>query len=245
MAKVLSLLYAIHFFISAALLNGLSAILLIFIAPFDPNRRFLHYLNSLWGYHFVAMNPFWRCKLEGIEQVDRQQTYIIVANHQSMADIFVLSGLLLPFKWVSKDSLFRIPFFGWNMMLNEYIPIKRGDRKSIKDMMGACRNKLLRGSSIMMFPEGTRSEDGELMDFRAGSFRLATDLQMPILPVVIEGTRDIIVRHKRYFNFIADVEVRVLNPVYPYRFGNQNGKLRDHVHELMRASLAELRQKWK
>jgi 1-acyl-sn-glycerol-3-phosphate acyltransferase len=242
MAKVLSLLYAMHFFVTAALLYSVSAILLAVTWPFDPNRQLLHYLNSVWGYHFVAMNPFWRCKIEGGEQLDCRTPYIIVANHQSMADIFILSGLHLPFKWVSKESLFKIPFFGWNMMLNEYIPIKRGDRSSIRQMMETCRKWLLRGASIMMFPEGTRSDTGELMDFRIGSFRLATDLNIPILPVVVDGTRDIIIKHKRQFNFVADVRVKVLEPVYPDRFDGQYGKLRSHVHEAMKTSLSEMRQ---
>lgn len=242
MAQLLSVLYCSYLFVTAAMLFLLMVLLLPFERVFDPQRALLHYLTCLWGFHFVRLNPFWKCRIEGAQNLERGQRYVIVANHQSLADIFVLAGLRHHFKWVSKESLMRIPFFGWNMRLNEYIAIKRGDIRSIKEMMSTCKHWLMQGVSIMMFPEGTRSETGEIGHFRDGSFRLALDCDVPVIPVVISGTREVISKHGRCFNFGARMTIRVLPPVLPGPFMGSSGKMRDHVHQLMKRELDNIRQ---
>lgn len=197
-------------------------------------------MTSLWGYHFVQLNPFWRCSIEGAELLEAGKNYVIIANHQSLADVFVLAGLKHHFKWVSKESLLKIPFFGWNMRLNDYISLKRGDRKSIKEMMLDCKKWLQHGVSIMLFPEGTRSADGCIGEFRDGSFRLALDCGVPLVPIVISGTRDIIAKHSRLLNFAASIKVKVLAPVLPNAFEQSPGKMRDHVRSLMVDTLGEM-----
>jgi 1-acyl-sn-glycerol-3-phosphate acyltransferase len=89
---------------------------------------------------------------------------------------------------VSKVENFRVPFIGWNMSLNRYIPLRRGDRESIVRMLGECERTLCEGSSILMFPEGTRSPDGRMREFKPGAFQVAQRSRMPILPLVIQGT---------------------------------------------------------
>lgn len=100
--------------------------------------------------------------VRGRERIDPRATYVMVANHQSLLDILVLFRLFRHFKWVSKVENFKVPFVGWNMRLNRYIPLKRGDRASVIEMIARCERTLRSGSSIMMFPEGTRSQDGHL-----------------------------------------------------------------------------------
>src|SRR5262249_19571888 len=134
------------------------------------------------------------------------------------------------------------PFVGWNMMINQYVLIKRGDMKSIKEMMQVCRNWLKRGASILMFPEGTRSEDGELQDFRDGSFRLAAECGVPIVPVVVDGTHDILAKHGQKIQYTGDITVKVLKPIDPREFDNKSAAIRNHVHDLMKSTLAEIRQ---
>jgi 1-acyl-sn-glycerol-3-phosphate acyltransferase len=111
-----------------------------------------------------------------------------VANHQSLLDILVLFRLFVHFKWVSKIENFRVPCIGWNMSLNRYIKLRRGDRKSIERMMHLCERTLAAGSSVMMFPEGTRSPDGRLRAFKPGAFALAQRAGVPLLPIVVRGT---------------------------------------------------------
>lgn len=95
----------------------------------DKRRRLLHRIASAWGYHFVRLNRRWKCRFENKSKFKSDKTYVVVANHQSIADTFFLSGLARPFKWVSMESLFKLPFFGWNMHLTRYISIKRGDAR--------------------------------------------------------------------------------------------------------------------
>ena len=101
-----------------------------------------------------------------------------------MLDILVVYGLFRPFKWVSKAELFRVPVVGWNMWLNDYVPVLRGDRESIREMMDRCRAHLARGAPVMIFPEGTRSRDGRLGSFKDGAFRLAIEAGCPVIPIV-------------------------------------------------------------
>jgi 1-acyl-sn-glycerol-3-phosphate acyltransferase len=91
-----------------------------------------------------------------------------------LLDILVLFRIYKHFKWVSKIENFRLPCIGWNMRLNRYIPLRRGDRESVRQMMDACETTLRAGSSIMMFPEGTRSKNGVLQPFKTGAFELAS-----------------------------------------------------------------------
>ncbi len=242
MTQLLSVLYCFYFFFTAALLFFFLVLIGPLVSLFDSRKSLVHYLTSLWGYHFVLLNPFWKCRIEGADNLRRGQNYVLVANHQSLADVFVLAGLRHHYKWVSKESLLRIPFFGWNMGLSGYVAIKRGDIRSIKEMMSTCKQWLARGVSIMMFPEGTRSETGQIGHFRDGSFRLSIDCNVPLIPIVITGTRDVIAKHSRSFKFGANMRIKVLPPVFPEAFMGSSGKMRDHVRQLMESTLLCMRQ---
>lgn len=240
-AKIPLFLFAAYFFTSAVFLYLSSILLLPYSFLFDKNRRLLSYLACVWGFHFVRLNPAWRCHFRGLANFKPNQTYVVVANHQSIVDVFVLSGLERTFKWVSKESLFKLPFFGWNMYLKKDIAIKRGDMSSIKEMMATCSEWLKKGETILMFPEGTRSETGEMIAFRDGSFRLAAQNNVPILPVVLNGTREILAKNDNRLHLRGRVEARLLEPVYPEQFGNNVSELKRYVHNLMKETLAEMR----
>lgn len=187
-------------------------------APFDENRKLVHRFACFWGYHYLMTNPFWQCRFEGLEHIKKDATYVLVANHQSYWDIMVLYGLFRHFKWVSKSSIMKIPFIGWNMRINQYVSVEREDRNSIKSMMTACRRWLQRGSSIMIFPEGTRSDTGEIGAFRDGPFKLAFDAGVPVVPIVLDGTFDILPKNGQHLNFRANVIVKVLPPELPQSY---------------------------
>jgi 1-acyl-sn-glycerol-3-phosphate acyltransferase len=124
----------------------------------------------------------------GRERIAADGTYVLVANHQSIGDIFVLYQLRKQFKWVAKDSVFLVPFLGWMMWMADYVPIRRGNQRSRDRMLQACLDHLRRGSSILMFPEGTRSRDGEIASFGAGRSRWRSRRRVPVVPIVIDGT---------------------------------------------------------
>lgn len=239
MSRFYFVMFAIYFFTTAIFLYLVSLSLLPITLIFDKRRRLLHRIASAWGYHFVRLNRRWQCRFENRSKFKIDTTYVVVANHQSIADTFFLSGLARPFKWVSKESLFKLPFFGWNMHLTRYIPIKRGDAGSIKKMMMECKQWLRRREPILIFPEGTRSESGELGKFHTGAFRLAVENDVPVLPVVICGTRAILPKHATALKLDANVTIKVLDPVEPSRFNYDCLALKEHIRSIMKGALAE------
>lgn len=208
----------------------------------DPRRRLLHQYSCWWAYHYVTCLPLWTARWSGRERIDRSATYMIVSNHQSLGDILVLFGLFVHYKWVSKAAIFKVPLIGWNMRANDYVGLVRGDRQSIARMLEHCREHLRRGSSIMMFPEGTRSPDGRLKAFKHGAFSLAQEFDLPILPVVIDGTLDALPKHDLFIRspWFMPVKVRVLEPI-PANEAPDVGALSAVVRDRMAAELADLR----
>jgi 1-acyl-sn-glycerol-3-phosphate acyltransferase len=142
-----------------------------------------------------------------------KKNYVMVSNHQSQLDILVLFRLLFPYRWVSKAAVFNLPFIGWNMVLNGHIKLKRTDKESIKAMMQTCENLLKENVSVFLFPEGTRSKDGILRPFKPGAFILAQRTQTPILPMVINNTRDALPKHSLRIQGKHCMTVQVLDEI--------------------------------
>ncbi|MGB5165628.1 MAG: lysophospholipid acyltransferase family protein [Woeseiaceae bacterium] len=131
--------------------------------------------------------------ISGREIIDSQQSYVVVANHESLYDIFVLYGYLgIDFKWVIKQEMRSVPGLGIGCEKLGHIFVDRSNRKAALAAIDAARSKINNGTSVVFFPEGTRSRDGKLRQFKKGAFRFALDLDLPILPVTIIGTRDIL-----------------------------------------------------
>ena len=184
-------------------------------APFDPRRRALHQFTCFWASLYSWLNPAWPVRIEGRERIRPDETYVMVANHLSLLDILVLFRLFNHYKWVSKIENFRVPFIGWNMSLNRYVKLRRGDRASVVQMMKACRETLAQGNSIMMFPEGTRSPDGRMRSFKTGAFELALECRRPILPIAIRGTADALPKRGFVLQGRHPISIDVLEPL-PY-----------------------------
>ncbi len=164
--------------------------LLVFLVslPFDPQRRLMHRFTSFWASVYTWLNPAWPVEIRSRERLYESGPAVIVANHLSLLDILVLFRLQTHFKWVSKEENFRVPVIGWNMRLCGYIPLRRGTARSIQAMMRRCDETIRAGSSIVMFPEGTRSANGRLRSFKTGAFEIAQRNRVPLQPVVLRGT---------------------------------------------------------
>ena len=242
MTYLVSFLFWSYMLLSSALLWVVAVILFLATFAFDRRRRLLHLLTSLWAYHYVFALPLWRARFEGKSRIDPEQTYIYCVNHQSLGDILIMFGLFRHFKWVSKRQIFGVPFIGWNMRMNDYVSLVRGDKASIAVMMDQCRRHLKMGSSIMMFPESTRSTNGEINQFKFGAFTLAKELNLPIAPIVIEGTRDALPKKGLLIEqrSTIPIHVRVLEPI-PADAAASVESLRDLVRGQMVKGLAELR----
>lgn len=162
----------------------------VLTVAFDRNRAISHHYSRFWSKMIFKLNPWWKVEVEGLENIDKNKSYLVLSNHQAMLDIPLLYVLPFNFKWVSKKEVYRIPVFGWVLWMHGDIAIERGGAASAKRMMNQCSNMLKRGVSIIMFPEGTRTKDGQVRNFQAGAFLLAKKTKVDILPVVIDGTYD-------------------------------------------------------
>ena len=158
------------------------------------------------------VNPAWTVAVGGVDPAALRHPYVVVSNHQSLADIPVIARLPWEMKWVTKAEMFRVPVFGWLQRMAEDIPVDRKDAASRATVLARAEGVLRRGCSVMFFAEGTRSKDGRLKTFYDGAFSLAVQAGVPVLPLAIDGTRDAIPKHGWTFGR-ADVRLAVLPPV--------------------------------
>lgn len=196
MNAMLRKLYKIYAWLVFAPLFGLSTvffgtatvILLFFLKP--------RQVGVLCGKSWARVNSFLTpmgVTVTGRENVDPRQSYVIVSNHQSQFDIFVLYGWLdIDFKWVMKQELRKVPAIGIACERLGHIYVDRSNREAALASINAAKQRIVDGTSVLFFPEGTRSRDKHMRPFKKGAFRMALDLQLPILPVTIQGTRDIL-----------------------------------------------------
>ncbi len=175
--------------------------------PFDRKGRVGHYYARLWGKVALLANRV-KVKVEGMEQLNGKGPYIFMSNHQGYYDIFaLLSHLPYQFKWLAKKELFSIPFLGWTMAAVGYISIDRGGTRDTVEAMNNAAQKIQEGMSVVIFPEGSRSPDGSIQPFKKGGFTLAIKSKVPIVPVAISGSRDIMPKDKLT---AAPGEIRIL-----------------------------------
>ncbi|MCX5700422.1 MAG: lysophospholipid acyltransferase family protein [Candidatus Omnitrophica bacterium] len=178
--------------------------------PFDKSRKLAHAQCFWWSNCILRMNPFWKLEVNGLENIDHKKTYVIISNHQSMADIVVLYKIHTQFKWVSKESLFRVPFIGWCLSLTKHIKLARGEFSSIKKIYREAAEWLRKDMSVLFFPEGTRSETDEMNVFQNGAFKLAIKEKKPILPICLKGTRETIPKGSWVFRATVKASLTVL-----------------------------------
>lgn len=238
MLRIFSILYWVFFFATLPVMFAVAALVFLVTAPFDRRRVALHLWSCAWGTFYVVTNPLWRVRVSGRGHLPWRGAAVLVANHLSMLDILVLYGLFRPFKWVSKAELFKVPFVGWNMSINDYVPVLRGDRESVRQMMDHCRAHLAQGSPLLLFPEGTRSPDGRLRSFKDGAFRLAMDAGVPVIPVAVTGTAEALPKHGLVLRNRMEAEVRVLPPLRPADFPDVDA-LREAARAALVAALPE------
>ncbi len=170
-------------------INGMSVVTLVwFVQP--------KILSRIFGTSWARINSWFTpmmVSVRGREHVDPGQSYVIVCNHQSQYDIFVLYGWLgIDFKWIMKQELRNIPVIGVACEKLGHIYVDRSNREAALGAIETAKSRLIDGTSVLFFPEGTRSRDGRLKKFKRGAFHLALDLQLPLLPITINGTREIL-----------------------------------------------------
>ena len=170
------------------------------------------------------------------------QTYVIVSNHQSLADIPVISHLRLDMKWLAKAELFRFPVFGWMMRMAGDVAVDRSDRRKAARAMLQCARYLRQRCSVVFFPEGTRSPDGAVLPFNEGPFQLAIRENVKILPIVLEGSRNALPRNSWIFGGRQSIQFRILEAISVDGWDvRRTTELRDNVRQIMVDELSRLR----
>jgi 1-acyl-sn-glycerol-3-phosphate acyltransferase len=207
----------------------------IVLFPFDKKKKFLHAQCYWWSNAIIKMNPSWSLQVRGLENIDKLKTYVIVANHQSLADIVVLYKTQMQFKWIAKDSLFRVPFVGWCLSLTRHIRISRGKHGSIKKVYREAAGWLRKDISVLFFPEGTRSETDDMGVFQNGAFKLAIKEKRPVLPISIKGTRGVVGKGRWLFDTKASCIMTILPSIETDRF--QMGDFA-HLRDMVQTRLA-------
>lgn len=228
MKYLVTVLFWLLFALTAPVAFLLGVALFALTAPFDPDRRVLHAFICRWTFQYLRWNPAWDVEVLHRERLP-QGAAVLVANHQSMADIVASMGLFYPFKFVSKGSLFHLPLVGWMMTLLRHVRVERGRRSSMQAMMTTCKGWLERQMAVLIYPEGTYSADGQLLPFKRGAFALAIECQVPLVPILIEGTRELVLGDGPWMSPTCRVRVTVLPPLQRDELGKDDQALADKV----------------
>jgi 1-acyl-sn-glycerol-3-phosphate acyltransferase len=240
---VLGLYNYAEFFLNAVLFVPILGAVTLLHGRRDPGRRIRGRWMRRFGWWCSALSPLWRFSWDGTPPADiKTRAYVVVANHESTSDPFLLCYLPWDMRWIAKEEIFRLPIIGWLMKFSGDIPLRRGERDSIQQTMQEARRTLDAGVPIMIFPEGTRSPDGHLLPFKDGAFRLAIEAGVPILPLALTGTRQCRPKGSLWFGD-ADARVRVLEPIDTAGKTLEDvPRLRDETRARIEAGLAELRR---
>ncbi|KAA0258077.1 1-acyl-sn-glycerol-3-phosphate acyltransferase [Deferribacter autotrophicus] len=219
----------------------ITAITIIVGAPFElirfkfNKRSFYRKLGYYWG-KFSLMATFTKYEVKGIENIDFTKNYIVMGNHLSYFDIFlVFVALKDKIVFMAKKELFSIPFFGTVLKRMDFIPVDRENpREAMKSLIEASK-KLKEGDSILVFPEGTRSEDGKLLEFKQGGFILAKRAGLDILPFAIRGTNNVLKKNSLKIRPFQKISITFLPPV-----SSEGKKINELLLEVREAILKEL-----
>ncbi|MCK4853098.1 MAG: 1-acyl-sn-glycerol-3-phosphate acyltransferase [Bacteroidales bacterium] len=238
---IYSVLLWTFFLTSSVVMISIDVLIWLVTRWFDRRLVVLHLFSCLWGSLYIWFNPLWRVRVKGRRNIPWRRSCVIVSNHQSMLDILVLYHLFVPYKWVSKKENFRIPIIGWNMRLNDYLEIERGQKNSYERLMNKARKTLGMGSSVMIFPEGTRYSGDHLGPFKVGAFRMAIDNKVNIVPIVMEGTARALPKKGAILKGFTRIDVNVLEPIPFSTFADMSPReLQIQVWNLMSGTYARL-----
>jgi len=217
------------------------ALVWVVTVPFDKGRYWPGWLFRKLCVVHNWFNPLWRFRTSGVKIVDPRRPYVILSNHESFVDMLLLSHLPWEMKWLSKETVFKIPLVGWLMTMAGDVRLIRGNKESIVEAMKDCSDRLGKRTSVMLFPEGTRTRDGSLGQFKDGAFRLAIEHQVPILPMVVNGTREALQAGSWKMN-VTDAEVRVMEPIPTTGLTLDDvPELRERVRNIIAAELEAMR----
>ena len=201
-----------------------SSISLLVIYCFRLSQKKAQIGPQLWGRMICRLSGV-KVKIEGLENISRDETYIFVANHVSQYDIFTFQGYFKhDFRWIAKKELFRIPVFGTALGYLGIIPIDRSKGRKVIKSLNRAAERIAAGASVLIFPEGTRSPDGKMQDFKYGAILLAIKSGVPVVPIGFNGTYEVLPKGK-LFPESGEAVIRVGKPISTKHYKPQDKKM--------------------
>lgn len=241
--KIFSLLAWITMAITSIIISPI--FLLVWAATFwwDRRRVAAHMMGTFWAWHYQSLIPFWKLHLEGRKKIPWKRPVVMVANHRSLIDILALYKIRRPFKWTSKDENFKLPFIGMVLSLTNSIRIKRESLRSGAQFLSQAEAEIKKGSSILLFPEGTRSKTKSMRSFKEGAFLLAKKMGCGVIPIVHTGSELTFDRGSWALKGKALIYIRVLDEIPAEQVEQMEVKaLMAMVRSLMEAGIAQLEE---
>jgi len=207
-------------FLCLILTSNLFAISAILTIPLSPSGKLFHANSRLWAKTVLFLGGI-SVRVQGLEKLAFPGSYIYVANHASMFDIpAIVAGIPDQIRIVYKKELERIPLFGWGLKWGSYVGINRkGGIDAVKSLEEAAE-KIRTGASVLLYAEGTRTLDGKLQPFKRGAFHLAIKSGVPVVPLTVNGSFDILRKH----SFVVHPGIVSLVLESPIELRNANGK---------------------
>lgn len=211
---------------------------------FGDSRFWSYYPGKLWS-KFILRILFIPVEVEGVENIEKGQSYVFCANHQGAFDIFLIYGYLgRNFKWMLKQSLRNMPFIGMACSAAGFIFVDNKNVGRMKHMYEAARKTLQGGISLAVFPEGRRTETGKIGKYKRGAFMLADELQLPVVPITINGSYEVMSRQNDWhWVKYHKLKITIHKPVFPIGQGPEN--LKYLVEQTLQATLSALDEKYK
>jgi len=177
---------------AAAVYTIAGALVAIVMCAFGLQREANLGVAARWARFIAYLTPM-RVEIEGAEHIDPGQSYVVVANHQSQFDIPLIYGFCgLDLRWVMKAEIGKLPFIAQGCRAIGHIFIDRRNPDQARAAINSAVARLPQGTGVLFFPEGTRSRSGQLIKFRKGAFRVAVDRNLPVLPMTVLGTREML-----------------------------------------------------
>jgi 1-acyl-sn-glycerol-3-phosphate acyltransferase len=237
-----SRLFTVWCWIGCSLSTVFWATVSILGSLFSGSGRLQHFCMRRWSKDNLLLSRA-RVEIEGLENIDRNQPAILVANHSGLHDILSLAASLpIQFRWIAKKSLFRVPFMGWHMRRSGYIPIDRENPREIAKNIAEAADQIRNGISAIIFPEGTRSKDGTLGKFYSGAFVLALRTGVPLVPVTLEGSYRVIVPMTFQVNPGVIIRIKIGSSIDLSSYARaEKNRLMEDVFQIMNRDLEELR----
>lgn len=229
---------------SAAALIAIWFPMLAVVRLFDRNpiRYTTGRLFRRLGQAMTKVNPIWKLRIFGTVENATGRPYVIVSNHQSFVDIPLIANLPMEMKWLTKRELFKLPIIGWMLRMSGDIPVDRKNKRAAAQAFLKAANYIAQKCSVIFFPEGTRSPDGLVHRFTDGAFQLAIKAQVPILPLVVEGTHECLPKRTWKFGKPREIFLKIFQPIETEGLSVEDvGALRDRVRRMIIEQIAEWR----